>query len=163
MPIAYLSLGSNLGDREDYLRQAIAKLSAHCEIKVLNTSAVYQTEAVGYEEQADFLNLVVEIESSLKPIELLDFTQEIENQLDRTREIRWGPRTIDIDIILFGQEEINSPRLTIPHPRFHKRAFVLVPLAELTKEVIYQGWTAAELLAGLEAGDQGVEEYKNSL
>ncbi|SJZ86626.1 2-amino-4-hydroxy-6-hydroxymethyldihydropteridinediphosphokinase [Selenihalanaerobacter shriftii] len=158
MEAVYLSLGSNLGDREEYLKEAISKLGQHIQIKVDTVSSVYKTEPVGYTNQDEFLNLVVKIKTSLSPMELLNHIQEVEKNLDRVRDIRWGPRTIDIDIILFGKNKVNSQRLTIPHPRFHERAFVLVPLAELTDDVLYQGKTANQLLDQL-TKDKGVKKY----
>lgn len=162
MTTAYLSLGSNKGHREEYLQQAIKNLHNHSEIEVIVSSSVYETKPVGYTDQADFLNLVIQVETTLAPLKLLDYVQQIEIKLDRTREIRWGPRTIDIDIILFGDKEIESKRLTVPHPRFHERAFVLSPLADLTDEVIYDGKTAVELLTELPE-TSGITEYKSRL
>ncbi|MBM7622721.1 2-amino-4-hydroxy-6-hydroxymethyldihydropteridine diphosphokinase [Sporohalobacter salinus] len=162
MITSYLSLGSNKGNREDYLKKAIKGLQGNSDIEVIAISSIYATEPVGYTDQADFLNLVVEIKTTLTPLELLDYIQEVELELNRTREIRWGPRTIDIDIILFGDREIKSNRLTVPHPRFQQRAFVLVPLSDLTDEVIYDGKTATELLAQLPE-KTGITEYKSSL
>ncbi|ADL13286.1 2-amino-4-hydroxy-6-hydroxymethyldihydropteridine diphosphokinase [Acetohalobium arabaticum] len=162
MTTVYLSLGSNKESREEYLQRAIKKLQDHSGIRVIASSPVYETKPVGYTDQDDFLNLVLEVKTTLASLELLDYIQEVELELDRTREIRWGPRTIDIDIILFGEKEIESERLTIPHPRFHKRAFVLVPLLDLTDEVVYEGKTAAELLDEL-PHKADVVEYKSCL
>lgn len=158
MEVVYLSLGSNVGKREKYLKEAKAKLAENQAIKIKDISSVYQTEPVGYTDQADFLNLVIKLETSLEPLQLLDYTQKVEEELDRTRDMRWGPRTIDIDIILFGDQEINSNRLTVPHPRFQERAFVLIPLAELTTNVVYKGQTAKEILQQL-SGKSEVEKY----
>ncbi|MGM0472052.1 MAG: 2-amino-4-hydroxy-6-hydroxymethyldihydropteridine diphosphokinase [Bacillota bacterium] len=162
MSVVYLSLGSNIGDREGYLKKAIAKLAKSPRLEVDSISSIYETDPVGYTDQDQFLNLVVQIETTFAPLELLDYIQQIELDLDRTREIHWGPRTIDIDIILFGKQEIESDRLVIPHPRFHKRAFVLKPLADLTDKQVYQGQTPKELLAQLPKS-QGIKEYQPQL
>jgi 2-amino-4-hydroxy-6-hydroxymethyldihydropteridine diphosphokinase len=122
---AYLSLGSNVGDREANLRAAIERLP------VLRTSPIYETEPVDYTDQPWFLNLVVEVETHLSPHELLKTTSRIEHELGRTRDIPKGPRTIDIDILLFGDTVMNTPDLQIPHPRMAERRFVLAPLADL--------------------------------
>ncbi|MFX3624179.1 MAG: 2-amino-4-hydroxy-6-hydroxymethyldihydropteridine diphosphokinase [Ectobacillus sp.] len=134
--IAYLSLGSNIDDRYGYLKRAISLLSAHPSIQVQDTSSVYETEPVGYTEQSCFLNMAIKISTSLTPEELLNVIQSIEKELGRKRKIRWGPRTIDLDILLYNHENIETESLVIPHPRMYERAFVLVPLAEVNKELI---------------------------
>ncbi|MEJ7608171.1 MAG: Holliday junction branch migration DNA helicase RuvB [Bryobacteraceae bacterium] len=126
----YLSLGSNVGDREAQLRLAIGRLQGK-QITVLRLSSVYETEPVGFTKQADFLNLIVEADTSLMPMQLLQRTNRIEQELGRQRNIKQGPRTIDIDVLLFGSAVIDTPRLQIPHPRMTARRFVLQPLAEL--------------------------------
>lgn len=144
----YLGLGSNMGDREQYLRQAVNHLDAHSAINVVCTSAIYETSPLGYVEQAAFLNAVVGIETTLSPYELLEECLRIESLLDRIRVIRWGPRTIDIDILLFHDVTLANETLTIPHPFMHVRPFVLWPLRDLTGDkAIYQGKTASELLS----------------
>jgi 2-amino-4-hydroxy-6-hydroxymethyldihydropteridine diphosphokinase len=144
------------------LKEAIKKLEENIDIIVKEISAAYQTEPVGYTEQDDFLNLVVKLETSLTPLKLLNYTQKIEEELDRVREIRWGPRTIDIDIILFGSCEIDSERLTVPHPLFQERAFVLVPLSDLTTEKVYKGKTALDFLNQLPEKSE-IKKYKENL
>jgi 2-amino-4-hydroxy-6-hydroxymethyldihydropteridine diphosphokinase len=129
--IAYLSLGSNLGDRLDYLKSAIQALDSHPDIKVASTSSVYETDPVGYTDQGKFLNLAVKIETSLGAEALLDTCLNIEKSLGRVREIKWGPRTIDLDILLYNNENIETDRLVIPHPRMHERLFVLIPILEI--------------------------------
>lgn len=131
----YLSLGSNIGNRLEYLREAVQMLHNHKQIKVVNISSVYETDPVGYEEQALFLNIVVQIETSLNPSSVLEKCQSIENELGRKRIIRWGPRTIDLDILLYNHENIVSDKLIIPHPRIEERAFVLVPLIEIAPDI----------------------------
>ena len=126
----YLSLGSNLGDRERNLRSAIDRLAAPG-LRVLRVSPVYETEPVGCSDQRWFLNLVMEAETSLFPLQLLARTQKIERALGRVRMVPNGPRTIDIDILLYGTSVMRTARLEIPHPRMIERRFVLVPLNDL--------------------------------
>jgi len=130
----FLSLGSNLGDRENYLIEAVRKISEIDEIKITKISNIYETEPVGYLEQGKFLNMALKLYTELKPLKLLEHLQKVENILNRTREIRWGPRTIDIDILMIDDLEINLEELVIPHPRMFERAFVLIPLVELIGE-----------------------------
>ncbi|WP_421382593.1 2-amino-4-hydroxy-6-hydroxymethyldihydropteridine diphosphokinase [Bacillus salacetis] len=131
--IAYLSLGSNVGDREQYLKNAIKLLNQHHEIEVTRISSIYETDPVGFTEQGQFLNLVLEIKTSLPAEILLCQCLQVEKDLGREREFRWGPRTIDLDILLYNHENIETEELIVPHPRMHERAFVLVPLAELSQ------------------------------
>lgn len=131
----YLSLGSNIGNREGYLRDALEMLDRSEGIHMMKISSIYETDPVGYLEQAPFLNMVVEIETDLSPAELLEWTSFIENTLHRTREIHWGPRTLDIDILLFNEEIISLGNLHIPHPRMLERDFVLVPLREIAPDI----------------------------
>lgn len=141
----YLGLGGNVGDPHYYLRRAIALLAAQPAIKVERVSPFLETEPVGYLEQANFLNGVVQITTSLTPQELLTATQSIENKLGRVRTVRWGPRTIDIDILLYGELILASADLTIPHPRMLERAFVLQPLAMIAPELRIPGCKATVL------------------
>jgi 2-amino-4-hydroxy-6-hydroxymethyldihydropteridine diphosphokinase len=127
---AYLSLGSNVGDRESNIQKAIEKLEAP-DLHVLRTAPLYETEPVDVRDQPWFINTVLEIGTTLFPRQLLSRTQKIERELGRTRRVKKGPRTIDIDVILFGHFQISSPDLTIPHPRFQERRFVLAPLYDL--------------------------------
>ena len=128
---AYLSLGSNIGDRLVYLRKATRRLNEHLEINVAKISSIYETAAWGLEDQADFYNLVLEVKTNLTPVALLKVCQKIEHELERNRGIRWGSRTIDIDILLYEGVEISEECLTIPHPYLLERAFVTIPLAEI--------------------------------
>ena len=130
MKTIYLSLGSNLGDREANLRAAIERLAA-LEVRVLRTSPVYETEPVDFTHQSWFLNLVVEAETGLFPMHLLSRIAKIERALGRIRTVPKGPRTIDIDILLYGAVVVDSAALEIPHPRMAERRFVLAPLADL--------------------------------
>lgn len=130
----FLGLGSNMGDKEGTLQEAVRLLDAVSGIQVLRSSSLYETDPVGYTDQDVFCNLVLEAAVTLSPQKLLEVTQRIEQQLGRTRDIRWGPRTVDIDILLYGNERVDSDFLHIPHPRMTERAFVLIPLAELAPE-----------------------------
>jgi 2-amino-4-hydroxy-6-hydroxymethyldihydropteridine diphosphokinase len=132
--LVYLALGSNIGDREANLRAAIERLSANG-IDVLRTSPIYETEPVDYTDQRWFLNLVVEASTALLPMQLLARTSRIERELGRVRSIAKGPRTIDIDILLYGRSVIRSLRLEVPHPRMAERRFVLAPLADLAPDL----------------------------
>ena len=135
MNIAFLSLGSNIGERKLYLEEAVQLLNQNPDINVLKVSSIYETKPVGYINQDDFLNIVVKVETSLEPLKLLNYCQVIEGKLNRIRNIRWGPRTIDLDILLYGQLKMESEILTIPHPRIKERAFVIVPLYELESDL----------------------------
>ncbi|MBD0384578.1 2-amino-4-hydroxy-6-hydroxymethyldihydropteridine diphosphokinase [Paenibacillus sedimenti] len=128
---AYVALGSNIDDRERYLQQAIIELNEHAGINVTAQSSIYETDPVGYVDQAAFLNMVIEVSTTLPAEELLTTMLAIEKRLGRTRDLRWGPRTIDLDMLLYGEQRLSTPDLIIPHPRMHERAFVLVPLAEV--------------------------------
>ena len=133
--IAYIALGSNIGERYTYLTEAIQFLNKNPYIQVDDISSVYETEPVGYTDQSCFLNLVIKISTNLSPQELLKVTHKVENDLGRKREIRWGPRTIDLDILLYNQENIEAENLIVPHPRMFERAFVIVPLLEINQDI----------------------------
>ncbi len=143
---AYLGLGSNLGDRLANLQDGVRSLDARPGITVVRSSRVYETDPVGGPPQPEYLNAVVEVETSLAPRELLDACRAVEDDLDRVREERWGPRTIDVDVLTYGDEEIDEPDLTIPHPRMHERGFVLAPLLELTPDPPLPGGRRIETL-----------------
>ncbi len=133
----FLGLGTNLGDREQNLREAIARLKAADGVNFLRQSRVYQTEPMHIADQPEFLNMVVEIEvnAEMLPRDLLATIKAIEKNIGRTRRERWGPREIDIDILLFGDEHIVEDDFQVPHPRMWERAFVLAPLADLRPEL----------------------------
>lgn len=137
MNTAFLSLGSNLGNRYEMLQDAVRLLQEQTELKVTRVSSVYETDPVGYTDQSPFLNLVVEVQSKLSADEVLSICLETEQTLGRIREFRWGPRCIDLDILLYNDENIVSENLTVPHPRMHERGFVLVPLLELVPDGIH--------------------------
>lgn len=130
----YLSLGSNIGDSLENLLQAIIALNV-AGIKIKDVSGIYLSSPVGYVEQPDFLNMVVSAETNYSPEELLKVCRQTENSLGRVREIRWGPRKIDIDILFYGDYSIKKEELELPHPRLKERAFVLVPLKEIAPEI----------------------------
>ena len=136
---AFVGLGSNIGERYQYLVQAIQLLANHREIFLVNYSSVYETDPVGYENQDLFLNMVIEIKTTLSAEVLLEACMQIEYQLGRKREIKWGPRTIDLDILLYNQENIETEKLIIPHPRMAERAFVMVPLLEIKPDLQLTG------------------------
>ncbi len=151
MKTVYLALGSNLGDREARLRQAVAKLEA-AEIHILRRSPVYETEPQDVRDQGWFLNAVLEAETALFPMQLLERTQKIEREMGRQRVKVSGPRTIDIDILLYGNFVIRTPQLEIPHPRMTARRFVLQPLAALAPDLRHPvtGKTVREMLADIQ-------------
>jgi len=143
----YLSLGSNVGNREANLRAGIAAL-AGAGVRVTKVSAIYETEPVDYLEQAWFLNCVVEGETAVPALELLRKLREIETRMGSQKLVAKGPRLMDIDILLYGAETIETPELQVPHPRMHLRRFVLVPVAEIAAEARHPGQkiTAAQML-----------------
>jgi 2-amino-4-hydroxy-6-hydroxymethyldihydropteridine diphosphokinase len=147
MTRAYVGLGANLGDREAAIRRAAELIGAR------RLSTIRETEPWGYEQQPRFLNAAAELETRVGPRALLDRLLEVERTLGRTREgPRFGPRTIDLDLLLYGTERIDEPGLTVPHPRLHERVFVLEPLAELDPELVVPGrGLVSDLLAGLES------------
>jgi len=151
MVIAYLSLGSNMGDRENNLKEALALLQKQDNLEVKKISSFYETEPVGYENQDWFLNAVVEVETTLLPQQLLAVANEVENNLGRVRTIRWGPRTLDMDILFYADRLIVEENLEIPHPRLQERAFVLKPLVEINPCLLhpYYGQTVEEILENL--------------
>ncbi|WEG12706.1 2-amino-4-hydroxy-6-hydroxymethyldihydropteridine diphosphokinase [Pullulanibacillus sp. KACC 23026] len=139
MNLVYLGLGSNMGDRFAYLKDAIRYLCANDQIQLIRVSSIYETDPYGPVEQSPFLNMVVEIETNMSPLELLQVTQSIEQQLKRERLIHWGPRTIDLDILIYADKIIKMETLIIPHPEMTKRLFVLIPLAELNRSLVIPG------------------------
>lgn len=135
METAYISIGSNLGDRESNCRKATHEISEFAEVSAM--SSLYETDPVGNEDQPLFINSVIEIQTDLSPHKLLDKLHSIEKKLGRLREIKWGPRTIDLDIIFYGNDIMNDADLIIPHPQAYKRRFVLEPLREIAPDVIH--------------------------
>jgi 2-amino-4-hydroxy-6-hydroxymethyldihydropteridine diphosphokinase len=133
---ALIGLGSNVGDRLQFLQRAVKHLGATIGVQVRDVSSVYETEPVGPAAQAWFLNAVVAVDTSLSPVTLLQQTQAIERALGRETTYRWGPRTIDLDILLYGDTQINTATLTIPHAELCHRAFVMIPLLELAPGLV---------------------------
>jgi 2-amino-4-hydroxy-6-hydroxymethyldihydropteridine diphosphokinase len=149
LKIAYLSLGSNLGDRAAHLAGAMQRLEA-AGVRILRRSSVYETEPQDRRDQPWFLNMVIEVETDLPPLELLAEIQRIEKDMGRERGVSKGPRTIDVDILLYGDAVLETKELEIPHPCLAQRRFVLEPLAELAPEMLHPviRKTVRELLPG---------------
>jgi 2-amino-4-hydroxy-6-hydroxymethyldihydropteridine diphosphokinase len=148
---AYVGVGANLGDRRATIERAVERLRAVPGVEVLAVSSLRETDPVGFEEQPRFLNGAVELETTLEPRELLDELLRVERELGRIREgPRFGPRTIDLDLLVYGNRRLNEPGLTVPHPRLHERRFALEPLAELAPELEILGrGRVGRLLSGL--------------
>jgi 2-amino-4-hydroxy-6-hydroxymethyldihydropteridine diphosphokinase len=148
---AFVGIGSNLGDREGNLRQAVELLSAEDGIDVVAVSEIRETDPVGPVEQGPFLNGAVRIETDLAPRELLERLLAVEERLGRVRRERWGPRRIDLDLLLYGDDVVDEPGLTVPHPRLHERRFALEPLSDLAPSLEIPGkGPISALLAELE-------------
>ena len=144
---AYLALGGNVGDVEQAFRTSLAALRANAHVSVLKESAIYRTPPWGKTDQPDFLNMAAEIETDLSAHDLLDLCLTIERASGRVREERWGPRTIDLDIIAYDDQMIADERLTVPHPHAHERAFVLAPMADLAPDLMIAGKSVRDWLA----------------
>lgn len=127
---AFLGLGSNIGDRRTILREAVAAIP-----ELVAVSPVYETEPVGGPEQGPYYNVVVELATTRSPRQLLELCRELEQDAGRVRRIRWGPRTLDVDVLLVGDETVDDEDLTVPHPRMTERNFVMVPLLDLAPEL----------------------------
>lgn len=155
----FLSLGSNVGNREGYLKKAVKEISLLENVDLDKVSDIYETEPWGYSEQQNFLNMAVSIYTKLDAESLLGKLQNIENLLNRKRIVKWGPRTIDIDILLFDLLKLDSEYLKIPHPLMFERAFVLVPLKEIYHENKIFGIDIDEMINKYRE-KQGVKHYK---
>ena len=131
----FIGIGSNLGDREKNIKKALEYLEKNPHIKIEKISSIIETEPWGYTPQPKYLNGVIKIKTDLSPLDLLKFLQEVEERLGRERKIKYGPRTIDLDILLYDDKIINSAQLKIPHPRMWEREFVLKPLLEIEPEI----------------------------
>ncbi len=156
---AYLGLGSNMGDKKGYIDSALELLEAHEKINIVKISSYYETEPVGYKEQDWFLNIVAEINTELDPHELLKYCMEVEQKLNRKRIIRWGPRTIDIDILLYNDYNLNKENLIIPHPRMTERAFVMIPLYEIAPDILLNGEQIENIINKLKSEEIRKMEY----
>lgn len=152
MAKVYLSLGTNMGDRLKNLTAALDLLED--KIDIGKVSSVYETEPWGFEDQDRFLNIAASGDTDLSPLELLSFTQGVEASMKRVKTIRYGPRLIDVDILLYEGVEMETERLTIPHPRIRERAFVLVPLREIAEDDVIPGESIQALLE--KTGSEGV-------
>ena len=151
MTTAFVGLGANLGAREETLRRAVELLGAADDVDVLAVSQLRETDPVGVVDQPHFVNGAVAIETARAPRDLLDLLLEIERSLGRVREERWGPRTIDLDLLVYGDEVVDEPGLRVPHPRLHERRFALEPLAELQPDLDVPGWgEVSTLLSALD-------------
>ena len=159
MHVVYIGFGSNIGDRLKHIQNAIHALSKTEEINLLKISSIYKTAPVGYEAQGEFLNGVAAIQTSLSPLSLLNTLKDIEIAIGRQHRIRWGPREIDLDILIYGDVCLQTEQLVIPHPEMHLRGFVLVPLAEIAPDLVHPVFqeTVQTLLARLE-DDKSVSE-----
>jgi 2-amino-4-hydroxy-6-hydroxymethyldihydropteridine diphosphokinase len=149
--IIYISLGSNLGDRLANLRNAMTNISP--KVKAVAQSSIYETEPWGYSDQPSFLNQIIKANTDLAPFDLLAFFKEIEVSMGRQETFRFGPRLIDLDILFFDDLVINTPKLTIPHPRIIERAFVLIPLVEIAPDLYHPviGKTIQQLTTGVDS------------
>lgn len=160
MSKAYLGIGSNLGDKKENIEKSIELLNNHSKINVSKVSSYYETEPVGYENQDWFLNIAVEIDTSLEPYGLLAYCQKIEQQLKRKRLIRWGPRTIDLDVLLYENFVSNDEKLILPHPRMHERAFVMIPLYEIAKNISINNKKISDIVENL--SHKGIRQMDSS-
>jgi 2-amino-4-hydroxy-6-hydroxymethyldihydropteridine diphosphokinase len=157
MTHAYLGLGSNLGDRLVTMQTAVRTLARHPDVTLIAVSNLYETDPVGGPEQGVFLNAVVAIDTTLSALELLQVTQEIEDAALRVRDVHWGPRTLDIDVLSAGDEVWSDDTLTLPHPLAHERAFVLVPWADVDADAVLRGHPVSHWLALVDAS--GVRRF----
>jgi 2-amino-4-hydroxy-6-hydroxymethyldihydropteridine diphosphokinase len=138
----FIGLGSNLGDRERNLADARSRLEADHRVRIAKASSVYRTDPWGKTDQPEFLNQVIEVETALAPLELLAAMQKIEREMGRQRAEKWGPRLIDLDLLLFYDRLIDLPDLKVPHPYLKERAFVVVPLLEIAPDLILPDGTS---------------------
>ena len=159
--IAYIGIGSNTGNKVHHCKKAIAEILKANRHKLLAQSSLFKTQPIGYTSQDWFVNGVIKIETELEPLDLLRILKTIESRMGRAKTVRWGPRVIDLDILFFDEEEIKTEEVQIPHPSLHERQFVLIPLAEIDRNVIHPVLkkTVRELLEALKE-DQGVEKLQ---
>lgn len=160
--VSYLALGSNQGKREEHLADALQKIGKDSKISIITSSSIYETDPVGVTDQPSFLNMVVKVQTSLAPIELLKFTRKIEQSGGREEKGTWGPRTIDVDILLYNNENINLESLQIPHPRMLERGFVLIPLKELEPDLRLTDSRSIDNYINQLTDKEGVRIWKSS-
>lgn len=158
--LAYIAMGSNLGDREYYLREAVNRLSQEARLQVIAESMLYETEPVGYTDQGAFLNQVIVVRTTMTAHELLHLLLDTERDLGRTRDIRFGPRTLDLDLLLYGNDVIHTEDLIVPHPRMEERAFVLVPLTDVASRIDSERAVYYQDLLKHTPGKDGVVQWK---
>ena len=157
---AFIALGANLGDREQTILKALQLLNLHPGIRVVRCSALYETDPVGYEDQPAFLNMAAGLSISLEPEALLEAMLRIEQQLGRVRDIRWGPRTIDLDLLWMEGIIHDSEKLILPHPRMHERLFVLLPLMDIVLEKDQELYAFVQQSLGKLDGKEGIRLWK---
>ena len=155
-----IGLGGNIGDPLASMRAALQALDRHAQCRVANVSSIWRTPPWGVTDQPDFLNACADIRTTLEPRPFLDLCLSIEQDLKRVRDVRWGPRSIDMDILFFGDREISEPGLIVPHPRLVDRAFVLVPLAEIAPVKMHKGKSIAKL--AVESDQSGMTVQQGS-
>lgn len=160
MNIVYLSIGTNIGEREKNLVEAVRALDAMQQVHLQSISSIYETDPVGFLDQQSFLNIAVKLETSFSAQEMLNACQSVEQHLGRVRLIRWGPRSIDLDILLFNHENIETESLIVPHERMFERAFVLVPLVEISEVNTAQLKQAHDKLSQMDIEKEGVKLWK---
>jgi 2-amino-4-hydroxy-6-hydroxymethyldihydropteridine diphosphokinase len=160
--IAYIGIGSNVGNKAYQCERAISEILKVDRHKLLAKSSFFKTQPIGYTSQDWFVNGVIKIETNLEPLDLLQVLKTIESHLGRTETFRWGPRTIDLDILIFDDREMKTEDLQIPHPLLHERQFVLIPLVEIDRDLVHPVLkkTVGEILENFKE-DQGVEKLKS--
>lgn len=156
---AFIGIGSNMGSKERNICRALELLAADGRLRVVGVAPLYRTDPVGYLDQDWFLNTVAEYKTDLSPRELLELLMRTEDEMGRVRSVRWGPRVIDLDILLYGEQRVELPDLTIPHPRLEERAFVVTPLADLHPDMLLSCGKRAAVLAAELSRVQRVERY----
>ena len=159
MVTAYIGLGANLGDREANINRALVELVRSGACRLVRVSPIYETEPVGIRDQPDFLNAAADIETAMAPRGLLAAISDVERRLGREETVRWGPRVIDIDILLYGDKCLAEDNLEIPHPEMHRRAFVLTPLAAIAPEVMHPSLGLTVMQMSRDIGSEGVRRY----
>lgn len=160
MNVVYLSIGTNIGERLRNLQDAVRLLAEHPAVQVDRVSSIYETDPVGFVDQDAFLNIAVKVTTTLSAAEMLTTCQAVESELGRVRLIRWGPRSIDLDILLFNHENIETESLIVPHERMYERAFVLVPLMEISELETSQLRFAHEQYSQMDIEKEGIRLWK---